>query len=71
MTFSWALDRLKAGAAVFRLGWNGRHTIALYTPVPGEICNAAYIVITTESGETRPWLASQADLLMDDWAESD
>lgn len=70
MTFSWALERLKAGASLFRLGWNGRHTITLYAVEPVDICTVPYIVITMESGEVRPWLASQADLLMDDWAES-
>jgi hypothetical protein len=36
-------------------------------PGPGEVSNQPYIVIETQHGDVLPWLASQADVLAEDW----
>ncbi len=68
MDFSEALVLLKRGHALTREGWNKPHTIALYRPDDGEVCNAPHIVITIEDVQmTVPWVASQTDILATDW----
>jgi Protein of unknown function (DUF2829) len=87
MTFSEALDALKAGRRVARVGWNGKGMFLFL--VPGstfqvnrapllgiypegtEINYHAHIDMKTAQGYVVPWLASQADLLDDDWVFAD
>ena len=62
--FGWALSWIRAGDRVSRAGWNGVGMfLFLSDDVPGY---APFISINTGK-EVRPWLASQADLLSDDW----
>lgn len=65
--FGWALDKLRAGYQVARKGWNGRHRLALQVPDAHSKMSAPYIYITTEKGVVIPWLASQEDMLAEDW----
>lgn len=65
MTFGDAIVELKKGNRVQRSGWNGKgmslylKTFQGYDPV---------IVMVTATGTHQPgWLASQADILSDDW----
>lgn len=80
MTFSEALTALKKGAKVSRTGWNGKHQyLGLAVHISfldncGNIINPnhenygnAAIVFYGASGEQVGWLASQADMLADDW----
>jgi hypothetical protein len=66
--FGYALGALKAGRLVTRDGWNGRgQFLALQTPDEGSKMTLPYIYITTVTGDLVPWLASQTDLLAEDW----
>lgn len=68
MTFSAALELLKAGEAVHREGWNGKgQYLELQVPDEDSKMTLPYIYIVTVTGDTVPWLASQTDLLADDW----
>ena len=79
MNFSQALDELKKGKRVARNGWNGKGQFLLYVPsekwgiidkiglgIPkGNLLS--WIGIKTAQDKFVPWLASQGDLLADDW----
>lgn len=83
MTFSEALNRIKAGHRLRRAGWNGKDMYIFL--VPGSVFKVnrepllsilgegtevqyhAHIDMKTAQGYVVPWLASQADLLDDDW----
>ena len=78
MTFGEALDALKAGKRVARAGWNGKG-MWLYLADYGmfkrhgedgqaaEGPSDAFIVMSTAQHTEVPWLASQTDMLADDW----
>ena len=68
MTFSAALELLKAGEAVQREGWNGKgQYLELQTPDDESKMTLPYIYIATVAGDLVPWLGSQTDILADDW----
>lgn len=68
MTFGNAIDRLKVGERVFRENWNGRgQWLHLHIPDEDSKMTLPYIYIKTVQGDLIPWLASQADMLADDW----
>lgn len=68
MDFGWALNKLKAGVPVARDGWNGKgQCLELQRPDEGSKMTLPYVYITTVKGDRVPWLASQTDLLSDDW----
>lgn len=68
MTFCFALEALKAGARVQRAGWNGKGMwLALQRPDNSSKMNLPYIYMSTVTGDLVPWLASQTDMLADDW----
>lgn len=70
MSFSLALSMLKQGARMTRQGWNGANQwVALYHPENTD-AHLPYLYIKTVSGHTVPWLASQTDLLAEDWMEA-
>lgn len=83
MNFGSALDNLKQGKLVARAGWNGKNmflflvkgstfvvdrepllsimgigTVVQYCP---------HIDMKTADGKVVPWLASQTDILAEDW----
>lgn len=75
--FGWALRQLRHGGAVRRRGWNGRG-ICILLQVPDECSKMTqpYIYIDTTGLQTEnpaapkgrvPWLASQTDMLAEDW----
>ena len=80
MTFGDALEECKQGARIWRKGWNGKnqyvelaHKIS-YVNSRGEIVNADHrnighdaLAFVGTSGVQIGWLASQADMLADDW----
>lgn len=61
-----AISAVKEGAHIHRLGWNGKGMyVGLYTPT---IANyLPYLFIKTVDGTFLPFVASQADLLANDW----
>ena len=76
-TFGMAIEKLKEGKKVARWGWNGKG-IYLELQVPDEHSKMTlpYIYIVTTNLETDnpdapkgcvPWLASQTDMLAEDW----
>lgn len=68
MDFSQALREMKIGCRVHRSGWNGKGMwIALQTPDKGSKMTLPYIYMKTAQGDLVPWLASQTDILADDW----
>ena len=80
MTFGHALEALKHGEKVARTGWNGKNqyiqlaTCISYKTTDGEIINAEHeaignkaIAFVGTSGVQLGWLASQADMLAEDW----
>lgn len=83
MDFSTALHFIKAGHKVARSGWNGKDMFLFLVPGSTFIVNRppllgiypegtkidyhAHIDMKTAQGYVVPWLASQADLLAEDW----
>lgn len=79
-SFGVAIEYLKRGRKVSRAGWNGKHqyiqlasAISYKTP-DGEIVNCEHDAIGNQaiafvgtSGVQMGWLASQADMLSEDW----
>ena len=68
MTFGQALEVLKAGLYVYRAGWNGKNMwIGLQRPDANSKMSLPYIYMCTAQGDLVPWLASQSDMLAEDW----
>jgi hypothetical protein len=83
MDFGEALAALKNGGRVTRPGWNGKGMFLYLVPgstfqvnrppllgiyEEGTVINyLPHIDMRTADGSCVPWLASQADLLADDW----
>lgn len=80
MTFGEVIKAVKEGKKAKRSGWNGKNqyieigTHISYKTPAGEIRNADHetagnsaIVFYGTSGSQVGWLASQADMLSDDW----
>lgn len=80
MTFGEALEEVKKGGKASRKGWNGKEqyielaTCVSYKTVGGDIINVNHeqlgnnaIAFVGTSGVQLGWLASQADMLADDW----
>jgi hypothetical protein len=67
-SFGIALVDLKCGHRVTRKGWNGKGMyIELQRPEPLSKMTLPYIFMKTVQGDLVPWLASQTDLLAEDW----
>lgn len=68
--FGIALDSLRDGRKVTRKGWNGKNQwVALQRPDEHSKMSLPYLYIRTVGGDLVPWLASQTDLLAQDWME--
>lgn len=66
--FGEALQFLKAGRQVSRVGWNGKNMwLKLQTPDANSKMTLPYIYMYTAQGDLVPWLASQTDVLAEDW----
>lgn len=79
--FGEAIKELKAGNKVARTGWNGKGMFLYYVPANsykaeteaaratfGEMVPyGAYIAMKTAQNNVVPWLASQTDVLAEDW----
>lgn len=81
--FGWALMHLRIGGRVARSGWNGKGMFlflvpgSVFTvnrppllgiyPEGTEIRYHAHIDVRTADGQVVPWVASQTDLLGEDW----
>lgn len=70
MDFGSAITALKSGKRVSREGWNGKGMwLGLQSPDADSMMDLPYIYMRTVTGELVPWLASQTDVLSDDWDE--
>ncbi|BAQ16927.1 DUF2829 domain-containing protein [Methyloceanibacter caenitepidi] len=83
MDFSDALAAVKRGHRIARKGWNGKGMYVFLVPgsvfkvnrepllsMLGEgtqVTYHAHLVMRTADGTIVPWLASQSDLLDEDW----
>lgn len=77
LCFGLAIEYLKDGLRVARAGWNGRGIfLELQTPDEHSKMSHPYIYIDTTGLQTDnpdapknrvPWVASQTDMLADDW----
>lgn len=67
--FGTAISRMKNGRAVARDGWNAKHCVALQEPDDDSANTLPYIFIMPAEGGRVPWLASQTDMLAEDWFE--
>lgn len=84
-TFGDALKALKSGGKVARVGWNGKGMFLFLVPGSTFQVNRppllgiypegttidyrAHIDMKTADGQIVPWVASQSDLLCEDWIE--
>ena len=73
-TFGGALEALKAGQKVSRAGWNGKGLwLELQVPDANSKMTLPYIFMSYPTdaqntpGARVPWLASQTDMLAEDW----
>lgn len=83
MNFGQAIELLKEGKKVQRYGWNGKNMflflvrgstfivdrpplLGIY-PEGTEISYHAHIDMKTADNKIVPWLASQTDVLAEDW----
>jgi len=84
MDFSKALNMCKAGKSIRRTGWNGKDQYVYYVKAgkyspASKIAQVAfrgqdvpyrdYLAMKTVQNDVVPWIASQSDLLCDDWEE--
>lgn len=89
--FGWAIEQLKAGAHVARLGWNGKGMYLWLLPaanVPADWCKEPHLkqlaesnpdgsktmrclasirMKTADGSVLTGWLASQSDMMAEDW----
>ena len=69
MDFGSALAVLKAGGRAKREMWKNVRWIALQRPDEHSKMTLPYIYTETIDGGLVPWLASQTDILAEDWVE--
>ena len=79
MNFGEALERLKAGKRMARRGWNGKGIyVEMQRPDEHSKMTLPYLYLVTTGLQTSnpespkgvvPWLASQTDMLAEDWVE--
>lgn len=68
MTIGNAIFQIREGYKVSRRGWNGPgQFLELQVPDEHSKMTLPYIFINTVKGDRVPWLASQTDILADDW----
>lgn len=68
MNIGEAVTAMRAGERVTRDGWNGAgQYVALQTPDADSKMRKPYLYLSPVDGGFVPWLASQTDLLADDW----
>jgi len=84
LTFGDAIEYLKKGKKVMRSGWNGKNMFLFLVPSSEfkvnrppllgiyeegtEVKYHAHIDMKTANGDVVPWLASQTDMLAEDWS---
>lgn len=70
MKFSEALDLCKSGAQIQRNGWNGKGLwVSIQKPDENSFMTLPYLYLSYPDGQRVPWLASQTDILSEDWEQ--
>lgn len=68
MNFGEAIEKLKSGSKVAREGWNGKNMwLNLQVPDEHSKMTLPYIYMFIADKNQVPWLASQTDMLAEDW----
>jgi Protein of unknown function (DUF2829) len=68
MDIGEAIAVMRHGGRVTRRGWNGKGMwLELQMPDARSKMTLPYVYMSTVGGHLVPWLASQTDLLADDW----
>jgi hypothetical protein len=68
LEFSEALYHIKNGIRMERSGWNGKGMwVEIQRPDKHSKMTLPYIFMRTAQGDLVPWLASQTDILAEDW----
>lgn len=76
--FGEAIRRMKNGARVARKGWNGKGMFVMHCGVEGEkytlddgteVIRRDYLYMKAADDTVVPWVASQTDILAEDWYE--
>lgn len=82
LNFGQAIEALKLGSKIAREGWNSKGMFLYYVPEnkypaiteiakktfpDGIVPYCAYIAMKTAQNNVVPWLASQSDVLSEDW----
>lgn len=72
--FSWALEEVKRGHAIQRKGWNGKDLrVKFYCPEEEDVMTLPFLYIQYPNdsqntpGARVPWVATQTDILANDW----
>lgn len=68
MDFSEALEIVKRGTPIYRDGWNGKgmRVKAQFSDEYSKM-TLPYLYIEYPDGSRCPWLASQTDIMSEDW----
>jgi hypothetical protein len=68
ISFSLALEEVKKGNSIQRVGWNGKGLLVrAQFPDANSKMKLPYLYIEYPNGDTCPWLASQTDIMAEDW----
>jgi len=68
LNFGQAIEALKKGQKVARKDWNGKGMwLMLQVPDAHSKMSLPYIYMKTTDDHLVPWLASQTDVLAEDW----
>lgn len=68
LSFGEAVEQLKKGEWISRKGWNGKGMyLSLQEPTDKSKMTRSYIYMKTADDMLVPWVASQSDILCDDW----
>lgn len=67
MTFSTALNLLKKKERLAREGWNGKGMYIELADMSAFENHLPFIMMKTADDKFVPWLASQTDVLANDW----
>lgn len=69
-SFGDALIIMKRGGKLARHGWNGQGMhIEIQNPDANSKMQSPYVFMRSLGGNLVPWVASQTDLLSEDWFE--
>ena len=68
MKFGEAIEYLKKGKRVTRKGWNGKGMyLEMQNPDDHSKMTRSYIYMKTVNDDLVPWVASQSDMIEEDW----